>query len=73
MDLICYTIELLFTCISKQRREFEEKPDQEEDQLNESKTIDRLLRSLRERLSNDLSHTMSYHDKSERLARELSV
>ena len=73
VDLICHTIKLLFTCISRQRREFEEKPDQEEGQLNESKTIDMLLRSLRERLSNDLSHTMSYHHKSERLARELSV
>ena len=73
VDLICHTIKLLFTCISKQRREFEEKPDQEEGQLNKNKIIDRLLRSLRERLSNDLSHTMSYHHKSEHLARELSV
>ena len=73
VDLICHTIKLLFTCIRKQRREFEEKPDQEKSQLNERITIDRLLRSLRDSLSRDLSYTMPYHHKSEHLAKELSV
>ena len=73
VDLICHTIKLLFTCIREQRREFEDKPDREKGQLNERKTIDRLLRSLRDSLSSDLSHTMSHHHKSELLARELTV
>ena len=73
VDMICHTIKLLFQCIRKQRRLFEEKLDQEKGQLDERKTIDRLLSSLRDRLSRDLYHTMSSSPKSEHLARELSV
>ncbi|XP_022796393.1 E3 ubiquitin-protein ligase rnf213-alpha-like isoform X3 [Stylophora pistillata] len=73
VDMICHTIKLLFQCIRKQRRLFEEKLDQEKGQLDERKTIDRLLSSLRDRLSRDLYHTMSSSPKSEHLARELSL
>lgn len=73
VEVICQTIKLLFTCLYAHRREFEENPGQEKIQKNESIVINKLLKSLRDRLSKDLGKEMSSYYKSDNLARELSV
>ncbi|XP_022800357.1 E3 ubiquitin-protein ligase rnf213-alpha-like [Stylophora pistillata] len=73
IEVICQTMKLLFACIYAQRMEFEEKLDKEKSRENESKIINKLLKSLGDRLSIDLNKEMSSFYKSKNLARELSL
>lgn len=76
LELICLLIKLLLTSIQRQRIETTRLPDDTEYQeqlVKETEIIQKLLKTLRTKLTTEFSSTMSNYYQSEFLLRELSV
>lgn len=73
LDCICQVIKLLLASISRQRREVDESAGQERRQKNEDNAIRALITSLRKRLRDDLSPSISDYYGDDALANELLV